>query len=740
MATIRLSDNGTLDVSIGPDPVSLFGKYVLDHGPMEIPVKVAADLSKKTDGSAPQIKDWDNASVGISFKQAVPLGNNEEELFISAGVQGSMSLTKGGSLLDKELYDKAPGLPAASLDYLSTSVKATIDSGFTDKGGDVKLGFDSSADTTLTSSLPVNDIDPLLPAVENGLKTFLVPVDLEHISYMPPLSVAAVEGNGALKFSVEFDAPIDPNPLASLPTGVSGLGIKVSEMAKLGVSLTPLIVGGYKLQVTKVDQHNFLLGYSKKKGAKLEVTLTGSIGISAGIGDTDLVGAFLNAVIPDTKLPENDLKKLNISNDEISVMASAIKGGIQKSLQFSLQEQLDASTEHGTAFLYSINPAALDDASREAVNKAIDGDLSQIEANRKLAGVAPIRSIITDTRERSRAFKLNLFGILNFGSVRDYIQKAEWIQDRDTGDVTLIDTTSASDVGYKIDNLAETQRLRSVLADGVLATCAYKASKTGYQPTMTADCWAFDLQQKPGPGWMKSCLDVAVALRLLDALAAQQKLGQTHPPFGETIFNVEIKIGDPLFDSLFFDQTGTARSFANYQAIGRQASLRTPPPDLPADILKARQDALGDDTMWKQMTEKGDFQDVEAILRSRFGNVWAFDTITDLIYSDYKIINWWARAMSNVAKPLSALRAYLEDQPAADPNSNTLSRLRGGLNKQLSAAIKEVHDQFAEPWGVVAMDLASGQRAEARFLIESSGLKVRLQRELATKAAAASGG
>jgi hypothetical protein len=737
MATVRLSDGATLDVSISPDPISLFGKYVLDHAPTEIPVKVVADLSKNPDGSAPKIKDWHNVSVNVSFKQAIPLGISKEELGIQAGTQGAMSLTKSSSLLENELYEKAVGLPAAAHEYLSTSLKATVDSNFANKVGDLKLGFDT--DVTLTSSHPVNDSDPLLPAVENSFKNFLVLADLEDISRMPPLSIATVEGNAHLSFSVEFDMPIDPNPLASLPTGILGSGIKVSETAKLGVKLTPSIVGGYRVQITKVDEHNFLLGYSKKKGAKLEVTFTGSIGISAGFGDVDLVQALLNAVIPDTKLPENDLKNLKISSDEISAMATAIKDGIQKSLQLSLQEQLDALTERGTAFLYRIDRTALDSASLDAVNKAIDGDLSLIEAKGKLAGVIPIRSIITDTRERSRALKVNLFGILNFVTIHDYIQKAEWKQDYQTGDVTLIDTTSASEVGYNIHNLAKTQRLRSLLADGVLATCAYRASKTGYQPTITADCWAFDLQQRPGPGWMKFCLDVAVALRLLDASAAQQKLTQMHPPFGETIFNVEIRIGDVLFDSLFFDQDEVARSFASYQTIGRQASLRIPPPDLQPEILKARQDALGDEGLWKQMPQKGDFQDVEAILRDRLGNVWGFDAIAKLIYSDYIIIDWWARAMSNVAKPLAAIRAFLKSQLVTDPGNNNLNKLRGNLNKQLTATIREVHDQFAEPWGVVAMDLASGQKAEASFLIESSALKLRLQRTKSADAAGATG-
>jgi hypothetical protein len=647
-----------------------------------------------------------------------------------------MSTCKLGSLCDAELYEKAQGLPAETQKYLSMSLKATLSADFSGKAGDLKLGFDAGTDVTLSSSQPVNDTDVLLSAVKTSLEKFALPADLEDISRMSPLSVASVEGNGSLQLSVELDAPIDPVPLASVPSGVLGSGIAVSATAKLGVKIAPSISGGYKVQVIKLDSRSALLSYSKKKGAKLEVTFTGSMGISGRAGDTDVVQSFLNAVLPDAKLPENDIRNLGISPAETGAMAGAIKGGIQKSLQFSLQEQLDASTEHGTAFLYRINLGALDAASRLAVNKALDGDLSLMEGN--LAGVTVVRSIVTDTREQSRAFKLNLFGVLNFGSLHDYIQKAEWKQDGDTGEVTLIDTTSASDLGYKSDNLDKAQNLRRILADGVLATCIYKASKTGYQPDITADCWAFDLQEKPGRSLILSYGDVALALGLKGAEAAKQKLLAAQPPFRRTIFKAEIKIDETLFDSLFFDQNG-ARSLTDYQKIGRQAARQTPPPDVPEEILKARQDALQDDALWSQMTAKGDFQDVQAILKDRLGGVWGFDMIARLVYSDYAVIEWWGRAMSNVAKPLEDLRTYLRNRTVADPNNNTLSRLRGNLNKQLTAAIKEVHDQFAEPWGLVAMDLACGQKAQANFLIDNPSLKVSLSREKAAVATVGTG-
>jgi hypothetical protein len=68
MPTINLGDDGgTLSVQLQPDPVSLFGKYFLHGGGSEIAAQISRNLSKKPDGTEPQIRNWDTATAGMTF-------------------------------------------------------------------------------------------------------------------------------------------------------------------------------------------------------------------------------------------------------------------------------------------------------------------------------------------------------------------------------------------------------------------------------------------------------------------------------------------------------------------------------------------------------------------------------------------------------------------------------------------------------------------------------------------------
>ena len=733
MATIKLTDKFGNESKLDPAPLSLFGKYVIRQAAVEIAVQSDQDLAKTPQGSPSEVKDFTVPFVPLSFTQPVSLGTGNAELTIQAKTSGSMSLGSGKSIFEKELYDKVN--MQADQKYLTTTVKATVDTDFSGKQGDLKFGFDAGAAATLSSSQPVKATDLLIPAIEKSLSNFILAADLEDIIHMPPQTVASFEGTGTLKLSFDLNAPISPVQLASVPTGVANMGIEVNLTPKLGVAVSPSLTGGYKVQVTKIDQDTVLLAYSKQAGRKLEVTFTANEGISATAGQVDVLQQFLNLVFPkDAKLPENDLKALNIGDDEIKAMENAIKGGIQKSLQFSLQEQLDASTEHGNAFLYRIKLSALNDESKQALHHAIDGDLSIMEGGKTfpaLAGIESLRSIATTTKEQCQAFKVNLFGILNAGTFHDYIRKTTWITDTDTNAVTIIDTDSASEVGYDIYNLAEDSRkLHRLLADGALATCIYRAGKTGYQPDITVKCWAFDLTQSAGLGQMNSYLNVASGLNL-NVDEARQKLATAHQPFGRTIFNAEIDLEGAHIDDLFLDEHGNPRTERTYEVIGRKALVGTLPADLDPAVDKARRTALNDDELWKQMRDAGSFPNVRSLLERLLGQPAGFEVLASDIYVDYLIIEWWADAMAEAATALSNLRRFLGQHTGVDPHNNNLSKLRGELNKKLESALRKAHDRFDQPWAVVAMDDLSGHTAEASVVISNPELTLKLRRDKA---------
>jgi hypothetical protein len=51
-------------------------------------------------------------------------------------------------------------------------------------------------------------------------------------------------------------------------------------------------------------------------------------------------------------------------------------------------------------------------------------------------------------------------------------------------------------------------------------------------------------------------------------------------------------------------------------------------------------------------------------------------------------------------------------------------RLRRNLDDKLASVAANTHDHFAEPWGLVVLDLASGQRSTVSFRITSAKLSL----------------
>lgn len=171
---------------------------------------------------------------------------------------------------------------------------------------------------------------------------------------------------------------------------------------------------------------------------------------------------------------------------------------------------------------------------------------------------------------------------------------------------------------------------------------------------------------------------------------------------------------------MFFDATGQALPQSYYENKGREAMAATLPPGDPT--AAARIEPLTNDDLWKQMSEGG--QTTFPTLFSALNTVEVAD-----ITADYTIIKWWASAMSNLGQSLSKLLAFLNASGNVDPKNNTFIALRGDLNKKLKAAAQQTHNQFSEPWGLVAMDMASGQRSQTTFLLLCPRVSLSLSRQ-----------
>jgi hypothetical protein len=718
MATIHLTDQFGLDFTLDPDPTSVFSKYVKGLTQADLTAKNSQNISAETVAGYP----FATQTLGLSFRQAIPLGTTGVNLTIKPDVSGSITLKAGSDLLDKTLFDKPEARPLTSQKYLSAALEASIEGDLIEKSGGLRFGLNAGTNVELAYSQPVEPTDSLVTDLKTALSSFTIPADIEDLKGMDVKSIASVKGAGSLKFTGTVNLFTATNPLASI-SEIPLLGkFTLSESGCLKVGVSMKFTGGYEVQVCKLDATHVLLAYSRLSGEELDASITGEIGISGTVGSTDVIKSLLQTLIPDAKSADDDLKKAGLSDDEISALSDAIKAAIQRSLQVSLSAELDLSDENSKAFLYGIDLSALDEAGKSAVHSAIDGDLSALEGG-NLAGVTVLRSVISVTREQTRKLNLNLLGIINLGSISRLLQSSTLVVDPDTGDITLSDKTSASNVGLTVNNFAKDgAKLRRIVADGFLATCAYRAGKAGFTTNTSSRCWALALHQSTDPSQIEDCLNIAVSLGLVSRGDADNRLAQVKSlrQCGRSMYQIDSSYDDALFHAMFFDADGQLRPQSFYENKGREAMAKILPSGNPATA--ARLQPLTNDDLWRQMSEGG--QTTFATVFNALNKVEVAD-----ITADYTIIKWWASAMCSFGQSLSKLLAFLSASGNTDPNNNTFIALRGDLNKKLKAAAQQVHDQFSEPWGLVAMDMASGQRSQTNLLLTCPRLSLALSRQ-----------
>jgi hypothetical protein len=104
------------------------------------------------------------------------------------------------------------------------------------------------------------------------------------------------------------------------------------------------------------------------------------------------------------------------------------------------------------------------------------------------------------------------------------------------------------------------------------------------------------------------------------------------------------------------------------------------------------------------------------------------DTQIPIIAGDYLLIEWWADTMSRLAVTLSAAKRFFTQKPAPASDSPAFEKAQMDLWHRMADVASNTHDRFADPWGLVAMDLASGQHSTASAQIVSPGLTLRVSR------------
>jgi hypothetical protein len=169
--------------------------------------------------------------------------------------------------------------------------------------------------------------------------------------------------------------------------------------------------------------------------------------------------------------------------------------------------------------------------------------------------------------------------------------------------------------------------------------------------------------------------------------------------------NLNASYNDPVSKSLFTDVNGQIRTEADYQRVGRFALASLLPAGNPMN--DARRLPLTNYQTWAAMLQAGQPNNFGGLFSQNNFNANRLADITE----DFTVIVWWAESMHNMAQALANVLTFLAQHPQSDPQDNTFKQLRAKLDQTMASVAKNNKDEFAEPWGFVAMDLASGQRS-----------------------------
>ncbi len=647
------------------------------------------------------------AKAGHKFQ----LGNTKPEIDITPSAKATIRVnaTPKSNLFDGDPFHATAKVPDHT-GYVSVGFQGSLDLGVSGTDSDLTFGFDKTSTVSLEylKAFPLGAGEPKLgDALGQTLSSYVIPADLADLANLAANDIATVSGSGSLKVSGGIKVTVSPNPLASvdLPLGPGTVSVKAG--ATVGFSASFIISGSYQIRIRRTSADTIELSFLRKSGTTLKADLSASAGITAKLGDTDLIASVLSAISTD---PTGDKKLLaDLQPAEVKTLHDAIKGGLDHSLQASLDVILSAATDDQAAFQYEIKPAQLTGEANLAVHKALDGDLGLLTAMEEnmqpggilAPGVKMLNSVLSKTRDRAVTLKINLLGILNYLTVAELIRKSEILTDDVSGDITIKETVTGNNIAALTEPF-RSEALRKVIFNSVLATTSYKAGNAVALPNLTCGQVHFALNQKTNQQIMGDYLNWFVALGLIATREKKSILGGFIPG-GLSTCVLRTLFADADCTAMFFDGPGTLRAAPYYLEIGRLALRALLDPEHQSiDELRYK---IVDDGLWpKVVNEIGPTPDLGPLV-----GISQDDTRVGVLIGDVFVITQWAKAMVAVGTLIQDVKTFVGKRDLKTLYENNDFKAKcDALQKKLAAMVKASTIRFDEPWGMVALFWAAG--------------------------------
>ena len=315
------------------------------------------------------------------------------------------------------------------------------------------------------------------------------------------------------------------------------------------------IEGEFQIRALRLDGRRVRIGWHRRKSDEWTVEATASAGVSVGTGEMDLFSTLVRAISADPKADIDELGRAGLSPDQATAILAAVQAAVSRRLELALAVEMSALESGGAAFLYEIDLPRLTPSSRDALDRALHGDLSALHRD-TLPGVTCVRSIWTKASEKRISLDVNLLGIYNFGSIASLVRTGTVLAEPATGTLVFTDQITADRVrSAQVNYGADTSKLRHVLAESFLITAVYRGTEQAAGGLSLASSHTFfELRNNTSRQDMLRSLRIGTALGLWNEQAAG--LPADAGDFGRTTVHARTDYDDALTTSLFLDAGG----------------------------------------------------------------------------------------------------------------------------------------------------------------------------------------
>lgn len=715
MPTIRISDKSDVEIlSAQAGPGSGIAKYFQgDVAGFIASSQLVAALGKPV---ATLVDE--PVGLGLSFQSAGTFGSAQAEWQLKAGARTTVRATQGGKGIPGGEFFGDPLIVPAGNTFVSATFSPMLSFSGADTIGDLTFGFSAGAAVEFSAGRLFDVSAGPGPALGAALKELLssavVPGDLADVTAMRPGDVGVVTGSGQFQLSASVDLAAALNPLATPTLGLERIGkLEVNAGASLTVGASIGVNGLYQIRVQKLDADHVRVGYYKMSGSQFQFDVNASIGVSATLGDRDLI-QLLTSFSTEPKADIVALVDSGLDDTQINALKHAIAASVNRSLSLSLAASFAAASEKSAVFEYDFALSALDSAGREALHFALDGDLSKLTAGSPAAlpaGVTLLRSQLDTFRKKATTWRINLFGIVNILHLTELVRTGTVIVDHETGDLLITDEITAKKITIETrPHDAVPTKLRKVLMQSMVLTAAYHASGVQKIVGFSGAMSYFEQRASARKQDVSNYLDNFVSVGLIPPARKGSVL--TGAFAGPASVFLELTFDDAAFRAMFIDPSDKPFSGDSYEASGRDALARLVQK---GDENDFRRVPMLDDALWKTMTSLGQFS-----MRGAMPPALQSDPQFLLVAQDFVVIRWWAAAMTEASKRVADMRQFLADA-GADAESlkdnHDFKKKRADLEKALAEVVSNSQPDIPDAWGLVAMDTAARRKAAARGIL-----------------------